>query len=146
MGARDDLKDPQIVIVSMTADLPMEALALLTSEPLVAHLATCSDGNPHSAPLWYRYDDGHIDIMTTGRKLENIKRNQKVSLSVQKDVAGHPRWRISLQGTAIIIEDQDETTERNRKLNRKYGAEPDVWLDENTLVQIDIGSIAVTEF
>ena len=130
----------------MAADLPVEVVNLLTSEPLVAHLATCSDGKPHSAPLWYRYDDGTVEIMTTGRKLANIRGNPHVGLSVQKDVAGHPEWRVIIRGTATVIEDPTETKERNRKLNRKYGAEEDAWLDENTLVRIEIGSFDYSVF
>lgn len=130
----------------MTEAVPETAAALLTSEPLVAHLATCRDGRPHAAPLWYRYDDGTIDIMTTGRKLANIRANPRVALSVQKDEDGHPKWRVVVQGTATVIEDETIARERNRKLNRKYGADDDDWVEENTLVRIDIGSVDHVEF
>lgn len=115
---------------------------LLTSEPLVAYLATSTNDRPHVAPLWYRYEDGIVEIMTTGKKLSNIRENPYVALSVQKDEAGHPEWRVSLTGTATVVEDEETNREQNRKLNRKYGAEADAWLEENTLVRIEIGSVS----
>ena len=125
----------------MVADVPVDAVSLLTSEPLVAHLAMCANGKPHSAPVWYRYDEGMIEIMTTGRKLANLRTNPHVALSVQKDVAGHPEWRVSIQGTAMIVDDPTVTKEQNQKLNRKYGTSENDWLEENTLVRIQIGTV-----
>ena len=52
----------------MSDTVPLEAEALLTSEPLIAHLATCTENDPHVAPLWYNYRDGHIEIVTTRTK------------------------------------------------------------------------------
>jgi nitroimidazol reductase NimA-like FMN-containing flavoprotein (pyridoxamine 5'-phosphate oxidase superfamily) len=72
----------------MSDTVPPEAEALLTSEPLIAHLATCTENDPHVAPLWYNYRDGHIEIVTTGQKLANIRANPRVALSVQKDEYG----------------------------------------------------------
>jgi len=123
----------------MAADVPAEVEALLTSEPLPAYLGTSHDDRPHVAPLWYRYEDGTVEILTTGRKLENVQENPHVSLAVQKRDAGHPEWMVTLQGTATVVEDEDVSREANRKLNRKYGAEEDAW-QENTLVSIDVGS------
>jgi len=59
----------------MSQTVPEEAEALLTSEPLVAHLGTSQENRPHVAPLWYNYRDDTVEIVTTGRKLENIQRN-----------------------------------------------------------------------
>lgn len=130
----------------MASTVSTEAEELLTSEPLVAHLATCSDGHPHVAPLWYRYaGDGIVEIMTTGKKLANLAENPRVGLSVQKDEEGHPEWRISLLGTATVVEDEHASTQQNRRLNRKYGADEDDW-QENTAVRIEVGSVAVERF
>lgn len=123
----------------MTTEIPDEVEDLITDEPLVAFLGTCHDDCPHTAPLWYRYEDGIVEIMTTGRKLENIRQNDNVALAVQTDEGGHPDWMVTLRGTATIIEDKDAQQEANRKLNEKYGADADAW-QENDLVRIDVSS------
>lgn len=123
----------------MAEDVPAEVEDLLTSEVLPAYLATSHDDRPHVAPLWYRYDDGIVEIMTTGQKLANIRRNPRVSMAVQKHDAGMPEWTVTLRGTARVVDDEETGREANRKLNRKYGAEDDAW-KENTLVRIDVGS------
>ncbi|SEN93973.1 Pyridoxamine 5'-phosphate oxidase [Halorientalis persicus] len=115
-----------------------EAEALLTSEPLVAHLATCRDSRPHAAPIWYVYRDGLIEIATTGTKLENIRHNPAVALSIQKDEDGDPRWGMTVRGTADVVKSESERI--NRRLNEKYGADEDAW-DENTGVRIEVGSV-----
>lgn len=144
----------------MGETVPDEAAALLTSEPVVAHLATCTGGRPHVAPLWFRYvgsgDDAEtpsdddrdvVEVMTTGRKLADLRENPRVALSVQHDEDGHPQWRVVLRGTATVVEDQDETRAANRAINRKYSADdPDAWLEENTLVRIAVGSVSYETF
>ncbi|GAB3676313.1 pyridoxamine 5'-phosphate oxidase family protein [Halopiger thermotolerans] len=119
--------------------VPSQAERLLESEPLMAHLGTCADGRPHVAPVWYRYDDGVVELVTTGRKLANIRENPRVSLSVQKDDAGKTEWMVTLLGTATIVEDEGETTDARRRINAKYDADPEAYAD-NTLVRIEVGS------
>lgn len=119
--------------------VPPEAERLLASEPLMAHLATCADGRPHAAPVWYAYEDGVVEILTTGRKLANIRENPRVALSIQKDDAGDAEWMVSLRGTATVIEDKDETLAAARRINAKYGAGRDAYSD-NVLVRIEVGS------
>ena len=119
--------------------VPPEAERLLEREPLMAHLGTCVEGRPHVAPVWYRYADGVVEIVTTGRKLANIRQNPRVSLSIQHDEAGQARWMVSLLGTATVIDDEAETAAARRRINEKYGAGPDAYA-ENTLVRIEIGS------
>lgn len=123
----------------MAADVPDEVEELLTSEPLMAHLATCRDGRPHVAPVWYRYGDGVVEIVTTGTKLRNLRENPRVSLSIQKDEGGRAEWAVTLLGTAEIVEDEAETREATRRINRKYGAEKDAW-SENVLVRVDVST------
>ena len=121
--------------------VPPEAGRLLESEPLMAHLGTCVEGRPHVAPVWYRYDEADeiIEIVTTGRKLANIRENPQVSLSIQKDEAGQTEWMVTLLGTATIVEDDDRTEATRERINAKYGAEPEAYA-ENTLVRIEVGS------
>lgn len=122
-------------------EIPSEVEELLTGDPVVAHLATSVNDRPHSAPLWYRYDDGIIEILTTGQKLANIRKNPRVSLSMEHDIDGIPEWMVTVRGTATIVEDDDEIQAANTRINRKYGVEDDAW-SENVLVRIEIGSVA----
>ncbi|QSX00106.1 pyridoxamine 5'-phosphate oxidase family protein [Haloterrigena alkaliphila] len=121
--------------------VPEEAERLLESEPVMAHLGTCVEGRPHVAPVWYRYvpEEEVVEIVTTGRKLANIRQNPRVSLSIQKDEAGKTRWMVSLLGTATVVDDPDETAAARRRINEKYDAEPAAYA-ENTLVQVAVGS------
>ena len=125
----------------MTESIPAEVEEFLTGDPVVAHLATCRDGRPHVAPLWYRYEDGTLEVLTTGVKLANIRANPRVAVSIEQDEAGVPTWMVSLRGTATVIEDEAEIRAANRRINRKYGVEDDAW-SENVLVRIDIGSVS----
>ncbi|WP_336343711.1 pyridoxamine 5'-phosphate oxidase family protein [Halalkalicoccus ordinarius] len=121
------------------SDVPSEAERLLTSEPVIAHLATCVDGRPHVAPVWYHYADGVVEFLTTGRKLENLRRNPRAALSIQKDEGGRTEWMVSIRGTATVIEDEAAIREAAARINPRYGASEDAW-SENVLVRIDVGS------
>lgn len=126
-------------------DVPETAERLLTSEPLAAHLATCRDGRPHAAPVWYRYDDGTVELATTGRKLSNLRANPRVALSVQKDDAGVPEWTVTVLGTASVVDDGNETRAAIRAINRKYGMNEDAW-SGNTLVRVAVGTAHVRTY
>ena len=123
----------------MADGLTAEARSLLASGARTAHLATCRDGRPHVAPLWFALDGDAIEIATTGRKLEDLRSNPRVALSVQRDDEGDPVWGVSVHGTATVLEDQAAAHAVIRRINRRYGADPDAWL-ENTAVRIDVGS------
>jgi nitroimidazol reductase NimA-like FMN-containing flavoprotein (pyridoxamine 5'-phosphate oxidase superfamily) len=129
----------------MQQTVPATVEEMLTGEKTVAHLATSVDNRPHSAPLWYRYGDGTIEILTTGQKLANIRQNPRVSLSIQHADEGIPEWEVTILGTATVVDDDEKAREANRKLNRKYGVDDNSW-DENTLVRIDVGSVTYTEW
>lgn len=130
----------------MNQEVPAAVEERLTDATVPATMATCVDGRPHAAPLWYRYEDGVVEILTTGQKLENIRRNPKVALSIERDDEGMPEWEVTVLGTAEVIEDEDRAREANRKLNRKYGVDEDAWEGENTLVRIDVGSVSYKEW
>lgn len=123
----------------MTDAVPAEAEALLTDEPIVAHLATCVDGRPHVAPVWYAYADGTVEVLTTGRKLANVRANPRVALSIQEDEGGRTEWMVALRGTATVVEDEAATRAATGRINARYGAEETAW-PENVLVRIDVGS------
>lgn len=105
----------------------------------MAHLATCANGRPHVAPVWYVYDEGVVSIVTAGKKLKNIRQNPRVSVSVEQSTDGNPEWTVTLLGTADIIEDEEAFRETNRRINHKYGASADAF-PQNTLVRIAIAS------
>jgi nitroimidazol reductase NimA-like FMN-containing flavoprotein (pyridoxamine 5'-phosphate oxidase superfamily) len=125
----------------MSTDVPPEVEDLLTGEPVVAHLATCADGKPHSAPLWYHYEDGQIEILTTGKKLENVRKNPRVAISMEYDTDGIPEWMVTVRGTATVVEDEEELEAATKRINRKYGVHDEAW-PENRLVRIDVGSVS----
>ena len=120
---------------------PADAKRLLESEPLMAHLGTCVDERPHVAPVWYVYDadEGVVEVVTTGKKLENVRENSRVALSVEKSADGGPEWAVTMLGTATVVDDEVENREARRRINAKYGASPDAYAG-NTLVRIDVGS------
>jgi PPOX class probable F420-dependent enzyme len=131
----------------MSDAVPEEAAELLRSEPLMAHVATCRDGRPHAAPVWYHYDDESetVEITTTGRKLANIRENPRVAVSVQKDVGGKAEWMVSLLGTATVVDDEEETRRAADRINGKYGADASDY-PENALVRIDVGSATYSTY
>lgn len=105
----------------------------------MAHLATCVDGRPHVAPVWYHYADGTMEVLTGGRKLANLRENPRVAVSVQKDTRGRAEWRVTIRGTAAVVEDEAETAAATRRINPRYGADETAY-PENTLVRIEVGS------
>ena len=124
----------------MPPTVPETAETLLTAEPLIAHLATSLNDRPHVAPVWYLYDDETVEIVTGGKKLDNIHKNPRVALSVQQDDAGHTEWMVSLLGTATVVDDEEAFKNTNRRINAKYDASEDAY-EENTLVRISVGSV-----
>lgn len=117
--------------------------SLGSSCPLLGltHFATCADGRPHVAPVWYVYDDGVLEVVTSGRKLANVRANPRVAVSVQEDVEGDAQWMVSLLGTASVVEDEVAFRTANRRINEKYGADEGAY-GENTFVSVEIGSVS----
>ncbi|ARS90408.1 pyridoxamine 5'-phosphate oxidase family protein [Natrarchaeobaculum aegyptiacum] len=117
----------------------------LESEPLMAHLATSVDDRPHVAPVWYRYDDGTIEIVTTGRKLANVRENPRVALSIQAAEGGDPEWTVTLLGRATIVDDEAESRQARARIHEKYDADASSY-SENVLVRIDVGSASLQTY
>jgi len=122
-----------------------EVEARLTAGPRTAYLATSADGRPHVAPVWYRYEDGVVEIVTTGRKLANVRANPRVSLAVQAAEDGIPDWTVTLLGTARVIDDESASRTAAARINRKYGVPEDSW-SENVLVEIDVGTASLRTY
>jgi nitroimidazol reductase NimA-like FMN-containing flavoprotein (pyridoxamine 5'-phosphate oxidase superfamily) len=77
-------------------EVPAELTGLLRSDPMTAHIATCRDGRPHVAPVWYLNDDGSVWLATSGRKLADIRTNPYVSLLIEKSERGSPERTATL--------------------------------------------------
>ncbi|MFW5965370.1 MAG: pyridoxamine 5'-phosphate oxidase family protein [Halodesulfurarchaeum sp.] len=129
----------------MAEDVPQAPEDLLESEPLAGFLATSVDDDPHVAPVWYRYEDGVLELTTSGKKLQNLRANPRAAFSVHKAEAGIPEWMVSLQGTATVIEAEAPNRQVRRAINAKYGAEPDAFAG-NTLVRIDVDRASHTVY
>lgn len=127
--------------------VPAEAEELLTGEPVIAHLATSVDDHPHVAPVWYNYDDGTLEVLTAGKKLENVRRNPRVAVSIQKDEGGRTEWMVALRGRATVIEDGDEIRAAARRINPRYPENAaETAFPENVLVRIDVGSASYRRY
>jgi len=87
----------------------------LLKKALVAELTVNNrDGEPATHPLIPLWDGEHIYLTSSvlfSRKLEHIKRNPKVAISVTDPIATYGlSARCSIQGTARIVEDDPHTT------------------------------------
>jgi hypothetical protein len=72
--------------------------------PYIATLATVrEDGSPHTAPVWYRYEDGGFLVLTEGSsvKARNIKRDPRVELCID-DRERVPYHTVIVRGRATI--------------------------------------------
>jgi PPOX class probable F420-dependent enzyme len=73
-------------------------------KPYIATLATVrADGSPHTAPVWYRYEDGAFLVLTEGSsvKARNIKRDPRVELCID-DRERAPYHTVIVRGRATI--------------------------------------------
>lgn len=134
--------------------VPREVERLIADEPLIAHLATAIEGQPHVAPVWYHYADEVIQITTAGKKVRNVRRNPSVAVSIQNDVDGHPEWMVFVEGRATVVTDVEGVKRGTRNVFEHYlGADPEEWDDfwrkqitdpddERFVVEVEIDSVA----
>lgn len=137
--------------------VPPEAEARIDGAPEMAHLATSHEDRPHVAPVWYHYDDGHVYVFTGGRKVENVRRNPRVAVSIEASTDGSAEWMVAMQGTASLVEDEDRMLEMVPKVFGKYlGTDTSEWPDyyrealeegpDGTLLDVSVGSATHTEY
>lgn len=125
----------------MADSVPGDVEALIADAPVMAHLATCVDSRPHVAPVWYHYADGTVEVLTSGRKLANLRENPRVAISIQYDVEGRTEWMVTMRGTATVVEDEDAIRAAAGRINPRYPEDAAVTaFPENVLVRIAIGS------
>ncbi|MFB6170798.1 MAG: pyridoxamine 5'-phosphate oxidase family protein [Haloarculaceae archaeon] len=105
--------------------LPPEVESLVADAPVSAHLATSVAGRPHVAPVWYGYRDGVVSFLTGGKKLENVRANPRVALSIEQARDGDVDWNVTLLGTATVSEDDADVDAASDWIYDRYEDEPD---------------------
>lgn len=92
----------------MTAVLSPAGLELLASDTVATVVTLDPDGSPHVSVAWVGLEDGEIVIGTLGdqRKLQNLRRDPRVTLSIQSDHVNDWGLReyLVITGTARITE------------------------------------------
>lgn len=129
--------------------------SLIADAPVSAHLATSVDDRPHVAPVWYGYRDGVLYFITGGRKLENVRQNPRVALSIEKATEGDVEWNVTLRGTATVRDDPDRIEWASDWIYDKYdadderesdgtqetdGGESSEEQEDAALIEVEIGS------
>ena len=126
--------------------VPPEAEELLNRGREMAHVATSRDDRPHAAPIWYYYEDDSVEFVTGGKKLENIRANPRVALSIEHSEDGHGQWHVVLFGTAEVITEEEELWAGRTRLFRRYrDREPTLEEDgepPEALIRVDVGSVS----
>ncbi len=124
-----------------------EIESLIVDAPLSAHLATAVGNRPHVAPVWYDYHDGHLCVLTGGKKLRNVGQNPRVAVSIERATGPDVEWSVGLLGTAEIVEDPERVREVSRRINAKYRGEDEAGDAEGgAMVDIEIGSATVQRY
>jgi len=88
--------------------LSSAALHLLASAAVATVVTLDPDGSPHVSSAWVGLDDGEIVIGTLDaqRKLQNLRRDPRIALTVQSDVVN--KWGLReylvINGTARVSE------------------------------------------
>ena len=92
----------------MPDHLSSAALDLLASAAVATVVTLDSDGSPHVSSAWVGVEDGEVVIGTLDdqRKLQNLRRDPRIALTVQSDVVN--KWGLReylvINGTARITE------------------------------------------
>jgi nitroimidazol reductase NimA-like FMN-containing flavoprotein (pyridoxamine 5'-phosphate oxidase superfamily) len=120
-----------------------EVESLIADAPVSAHVATAVDDRPHVAPVWYGYRDGVLYFLTGGRKLENLRANPRVALSIEDAHQGDVNWNVTLLGRASITEDPDRIDWASGWIFDRYENDED---DENDSESGDPSEEAADDF
>jgi PPOX class probable F420-dependent enzyme len=96
----------------------------LLRRPNPAVIATLRpDGSPHTVPTWYDWEDGRVllNMEDTRLRLGYMRRDPRVSLTVLAEDGWY--HHVSLLGTIVSIEDDDDLADIDR-LARRYTGRP----------------------
>lgn len=97
-----------------------EVEELIADAALSAHLATSVEDRPHVAPVWYVYGDGSLWVLTGGKKLENVRRNPRVAVSIERYDGDGVDWGVQLLGTARVVTDEDRIAHVRERMDEVY--------------------------
>lgn len=101
-------------------EMSQEVIGEFLQEKRIATLGiNRQDGPPQLIPIWYRYDGEVIWMMSEKRvsKIENIKRDPRVSLSVDDDET-FPYQGVVAYGRVTLVE--ENVQEGRRAIARRY--------------------------
>jgi nitroimidazol reductase NimA-like FMN-containing flavoprotein (pyridoxamine 5'-phosphate oxidase superfamily) len=124
--------------------VPPEVEELIAGARLSAHVATSVDDRPHVAPVWYLYEDGVLSFVTSGRKLENVRRNPRVAVSIERADEGAVDWSVTLLGTATVVEEEARVGPVAERLFAKYDSDEDYPFQP--LVDVEVGSATASVY
>ncbi len=124
--------------------VPAEVEDLISGARLSAHVATSVDDRPHVAPVWYRYEDGVLSFVTSGRKLENVRRNPRVAVSIERSDEEAVDWSVTLLGTATVVEEEARVAPVAERLFEKYDSDDDYPFQP--LVEVEVGSATASVY
>ena len=124
--------------------VPADVEDLIAGARLSAHVATSVDDRPHVAPVWYLYEDGVLSFVTSGRKLENVRRNPRVAVSIERAEGGSVDWSVTLLGTATVVEDEERVTPVANRIFEKYDS--DESYPFQPLVRVEVGTATASVY
>jgi nitroimidazol reductase NimA-like FMN-containing flavoprotein (pyridoxamine 5'-phosphate oxidase superfamily) len=124
--------------------VPPEVAELIADARLSAHVATSVDDRPHVAPVWYLYEEGVLSFVTSGRKLENVRRNPRVAVSIERAEGGDVEWSVTLLGTATIVENEERVTPVANRIFEKYDSDEDYPFQP--LVEVEVRTAAASVY
>lgn len=108
--------------------------------------------------MWYNYAAGKIQFTTAGKKVRNVRRNPRVSVSIQQDDRGHPEWMVLFEGDSRVIDDEEGIKRGTRNVYEHYlGDDISEWGafwrkqitnpdDERFVIEVEIDSVASKQF
>ena len=95
----------------------------LLGKPIVSRLATVQpDGAPYVVPIWHFWDGAALWVIPRARSafVEHIRHEPRVFLSCADDGSGHAR--VSIAGTAHIVDGPSKMTGRALEIAREMGS------------------------
>ena len=117
-----------------------EQIERVLESRLSVHIATAVNDRPHVAPVWFIYENGRVWFITGGKKVENIRKNPRVALSIERYDRNGVDWAVQLLGTARIVTDEEKRKQFGERLGRKYDEKYATDGSGGELIAVDIGS------
>jgi PPOX class probable F420-dependent enzyme len=89
----------------VTEDIFTESQRKFVTHPRIGRLGTTnSDGTPHIAPVWYRFEDGAFLVLTErrSRKHRNVERDPRVAFCIDDE---RPPYHTVLVTGRVAVEE-----------------------------------------